>query len=77
MPVRARRNRRRQLPNIAVRWLLGERTFFGLIPHVRWPFGHDELAAFWREHREWALAEAKRRGLPPPWQEERYARPQT
>lgn len=75
MPVRSRRNRRRQLPDIAVRWLLGERTFFGLLPHVGLPFGEDELRAYWHENRQWALAEASRRGLPEPWQEESYARP--
>lgn len=74
MPVRAKRNKRRQLPPMAVRWLLGERTFFGLLPHVGLPFGEEELAHFWREHRTWAMAECKRRGLPvPPW-EMKYAR---
>lgn len=73
MPVRAKRNRRRALPDMAVRWLMGEKTFFGLIPHQGYPFGDDELRAFWHEHRSWALAEAKRRGLPEPWQEVKYA----
>lgn len=75
MPPRPRHRRRRsQLPDIAVRWLLGERTLWGLIPHIGWPFGHDELREFWHEHRDFALAEAKRRGLPQPWQEVKYAR---
>ncbi len=76
MPVRNKRNRRRQLSPMAVRWLLGEHNFLGLIPHSGLPFDEDELRDFWHEHREWALTEAKRLGLPvPPW-EEKYARSQ-
>jgi hypothetical protein len=61
---------------MTIRWLMGERTFFGLFPNIGLPFGEDELRAFWRENREWALAEARRRGLPVPAWEAKYARPQ-
>ncbi len=76
MPARHRRKHRRQLPDIAIRWLLGERTFWGLIPHQGWPFSEDDLRKFWHEHRAWALAECGRLGLPEPWQEDAYANPQ-
>ena len=73
MPARARKDRRRKLPDIAIRWLLGERNFMGLIPHIGLPFGENELRTFWREHRGWALAETKARGLPAPQWEAKYA----
>lgn len=73
MPVRKRVDRRRKLPDLAVRWLLGERNFCGLLPHAGLPFGEAELREFWLEHRAWAVAEAKRRGLATPWQEAKYA----
>lgn len=80
MPVRSRRSRRRgsELSPLARRWLLGERCFWGLLghcPEAGWlpdEQRFEDPREFWIRHRDWALAEAKRLGLPEPWQERAY-----
>lgn len=80
MPVRSRRTHRRavDLSTLARRWLLGERGFWGLLAGCaaagwlpddqRFEYPRE----FWLRHRSWALAEARRLGLPEPWQVAEY-----
>lgn len=70
MPVRKKVDRRRRIDSGLAKWLCGLPTLWPLCGRDR---TEDVLRATWFEHREWALAEAKRLGLPTPPQESKYA----
>ncbi|TCQ79541.1 hypothetical protein EDF68_104123 [Ochrobactrum sp. BH3] len=76
MPVRRRQNRRRATLSIpAQKWLTGRATFWGLIKSAEFGWlGYEwqDPREFWAQHRQWALAEAQRLGLPQPWQEQKF-----